>query len=111
MPSKGNNFPVLVIALISIPVQLRGAGCGYEERDVQACPWSKGRGKRFVAILPASVLQFGRREQTLNELPVKLPAQQRPVGAIVLKDRTLSPLVQVFLECSRLTVGQPRPRN
>ena len=65
----------------------------------------------FVAILPGSVLRFGGHERTLNVLPVKLPVQQRPVGAITLKDRTLSPLVQVFVECARQTVSQQRGRN
>jgi DNA-binding transcriptional LysR family regulator len=67
--------------------------------------------ERFVAILPGSVLRFGGHERTLKVLPVKLPDQQRPVGAIMLKDRTLNPLVQVFLECARQTIGQPRARN
>jgi DNA-binding transcriptional LysR family regulator len=66
--------------------------------------------ERLVAILPGSVLRFGGQERTLKVLPLKLPVQQRPVGAIMLKNRTLSPVVQVFLECARLTV-QPRARN
>ena len=64
--------------------------------------------ERLVAILSSSVLRFGGHERTLKVLPVKLPAQPRPVGAIMLKNRTLSPVVQVFLECARKTVGQPR---
>ncbi|MFK4385604.1 LysR family transcriptional regulator [Bradyrhizobium sp. USDA 223] len=67
--------------------------------------------ERFVAFLPGSVLRFGGYERMLSVLPVKLPVQQRPVGAIMLKDRTLSPLVQVFLECARQTVDHPRARN
>ena len=65
----------------------------------------------LVAVLPSSILRFGGCEQTLKVLPVKLPAQQRPVGVIMLKDRTLSPLVQVFLECARQTVSVQRGRN
>lgn len=61
--------------------------------------------ERLVAILPGSVLRFGEHEGTLKVLPVKLPVQQRPVGAIMLKDRTPSPLVQVFLDCARQAVG------
>jgi DNA-binding transcriptional LysR family regulator len=64
--------------------------------------------ERLVAILPSSVLRFGGHEQTLKVLPVKLPVQQRPVGAVMLKNRTLSPVVQTFLECARKVVGQPR---
>jgi len=67
--------------------------------------------ERFVAFLPGSVLRFGGHERMLKVLPVKLPVQQRPVGAITLKDRTLSPLVKVFLECARQIVDQPRARS
>jgi DNA-binding transcriptional LysR family regulator len=63
--------------------------------------------ERLVAILASSVLRFGGYEQSLKVLPVKLPIQQRPVGAIMLKNRTLSPVVQVFLECARQIIHQP----
>jgi DNA-binding transcriptional LysR family regulator len=65
----------------------------------------------LVALLPSSVLNFGGYEQTLKVLPVKLPVQQRPVGAIMLKNRTLSPIVQVFLECVRQTARPPGTRS
>ena len=64
----------------------------------------------LVAILPGSVFRFGDYDRTVKVLPVKLPLQQRPVGAIMLKNRTLSPVVQVFLECARQTVRQSRRR-
>jgi DNA-binding transcriptional LysR family regulator len=63
--------------------------------------------ERLVAMMPRSVLHFGGHEQTLKMLPIKLPVQPRPVGAILLKNRTLSPVVQVFLECARQAVQQP----
>jgi DNA-binding transcriptional LysR family regulator len=62
----------------------------------------------LIAIVPGSVLRFGDHDRTLEVLSIKLPPQQRPVGAIMLKNRTLSPVVQVFLECARQTVRQPR---
>lgn len=68
-------------------------------------------GEPFIAFLPGSVVRFGGQERTLSVLPVELPFQQRPVGAIMLKDRTVSPLVRVFLECVRQTVDYPRTRN
>jgi DNA-binding transcriptional LysR family regulator len=67
--------------------------------------------ERLVAILPSSVLRFGGYERTLRVLPVKLPTQHRPVGALMLKNRTLSPVVQSFLECARQIVQQPRRRE
>jgi DNA-binding transcriptional LysR family regulator len=55
----------------------------------------------FVTFLPESVLRFGAHEQTLKVLAIELPKQPRPVAAIMLKGRTVSPLVQVFLDCTR----------
>ena len=54
---------------------------------------------RFVAILPGSILRFGGHAQTLKRLPIKLPAQPRPVGIVTLKSRTLSPVAKLFIEC------------
>jgi DNA-binding transcriptional LysR family regulator len=47
----------------------------------------------------------------LRMLPIELPSPPRPVVAITLKDRTLSPSVELFLDCARevaksLTVPQ-----
>lgn len=67
--------------------------------------------ERVVTLMPGSVLRFGGHEQTLKVLPVKLPIQQRPVGAIMLKNRTLSPIVQIFLECARKTLRLPIARR
>lgn len=54
---------------------------------------------RFVAILPGSILRFGGHDQALKALPIKLPAQPRPVGIVTLKNRTLSPVAKLFIEC------------
>ena len=41
----------------------------------------------------------------LKILPIKLPAQARPVGVVTLKDRTLNPGAQLFIECAREVAG------
>jgi len=53
---------------------------------------------RFVTTLPTSILRFGGRDLSLKVLPIKLPAQPRPVGIVTLKNRTLSPVAKVFIE-------------
>jgi len=55
---------------------------------------------RFLAILPISILRFGGRDLSLKVLPIKLPAQPRPVGIVTLKNRTLSPVAKLFIECA-----------
>jgi DNA-binding transcriptional LysR family regulator len=55
---------------------------------------------RFVTTLPASILRFSE-DLPLKVLPIKLPAQPRPVGIVTLKNRTLSPVAQIFINCAR----------
>src|SRR5262245_592444 len=57
---------------------------------------------RFVAMLPRSIFQFGGRNWPLKILPIKLRTQPRPVAIIRLKNRTLSPVAKVFIDCARV---------
>ena len=59
---------------------------------------------RFVTTLPASILRFGGRDLSLKVLPIKLPVQPRPVGVVTLKNRMLSPVAKLFIECVRRLV-------
>jgi DNA-binding transcriptional LysR family regulator len=58
---------------------------------------------RFVAMLPNSILHFGSQSTQLRILPLKLPKQRRPVGIVTLKNRTLGPIAQLFIDCARET--------
>jgi DNA-binding transcriptional LysR family regulator len=51
----------------------------------------------FVTMLPASMLRFGKR-LPLKQLPVATPARTSSTGVIRLKNRTLGPLAQVFVD-------------
>jgi len=67
--------------------------------------------RHFIAVLPASILRLNADMVGLKMLPIDLPSQPRPVVAITLKDRTLSPTVEMFLECARdvaKSMGAPR---
>ena|SRR5438270_1045067 len=61
---------------------------------------------RFLAMLPTSVLWFNPARSSVKVLPVKLPATPWPIGIITLKDRTISPVVQLFIDCAR-AVAKP----
>jgi DNA-binding transcriptional LysR family regulator len=54
---------------------------------------------RFVTTLPTSVLRFGDGARSLKVLPIRLPAQPRAVGIVTVKNRTLSPIAKLFIEC------------
>jgi DNA-binding transcriptional LysR family regulator len=58
----------------------------------------------FVGALPASLLQFGANLPPLKVLPVDLPVDPWPVGVMTLKNRTLTPVVKLFIDCAREVV-------
>src|SRR5262249_15051862 len=59
---------------------------------------------RFIAVLPASILRFNPGLYSLKELPLNLPMPQSPALIVTLKNRTLSPPVQRFIDCAREVV-------
>jgi DNA-binding transcriptional LysR family regulator len=56
---------------------------------------------RFLALLPGTYLKFNGKRFGLKALPVKLPVPPQPVGIVTLRNRTLSPLAQLFIKCAR----------
>ena len=60
-----------------------------------------GMSGRFVAVLPVSILRFNRGFHALKELPLDVPMPQPPALIVTLKNRTLSPSVERFVECAR----------
>jgi DNA-binding transcriptional LysR family regulator len=55
----------------------------------------------FLTIFSASQLRFPFRGAELKVLPVELPIAQVPSGIVTLKNRTLSPVVQLFVDSAR----------
>jgi DNA-binding transcriptional LysR family regulator len=60
---------------------------------------------RYLSVVPQSLLRFTGMRSTLKVLPVKLPIKPRPVAIVTLKDRTLSPVARLFIECTREVVA------
>jgi DNA-binding transcriptional LysR family regulator len=56
---------------------------------------------RWLGLIPASVMRFGDRRMHIKVLPIKVLSPPAPVGFITVKDRTLTPLAERFIECSR----------
>ena len=58
---------------------------------------------RYLGILPGAMLRFSDKRLSMRVLPVDLPIQPRlrSVGIITLKNRTLSPVAQLFIACAR----------
>jgi DNA-binding transcriptional LysR family regulator len=56
---------------------------------------------RFLTVIPGSVLRFGPQRSVLKVLPIKLPRWRLPIAIITLKDRTISPVAHLFIDCVR----------
>jgi DNA-binding transcriptional LysR family regulator len=52
---------------------------------------------RFVTMIPDSALYYAPRTP-IRVLPIKLPQWHVPICIVTLKDRTLSPLAQLFID-------------
>jgi DNA-binding transcriptional LysR family regulator len=64
---------------------------------------------RFLTILHGSVLRFNAKRWSLRPLRTDLPVQPMPIGVFTLKNRTLSPVVQLFIEQAHEVAKSTRP--
>lgn len=55
----------------------------------------------YLAMSPGHVLAFSPKRPPIKILPVKIPALSAPTGIFFLKNRTLSPLAQLFIAVAR----------
>jgi DNA-binding transcriptional LysR family regulator len=58
---------------------------------------------RFLTVLPTSALRYNAKQWALRALRIKLGMKQRPIAIIMLKNRSVSPAVQLFVEHLRMT--------
>ncbi len=62
---------------------------------------------RFLTVLPSFMLKMPHKGLSLRALPVSLTNSRMPVGLITLKDRSLTPPAQLFIDRLR---KQARPQ-
>ena len=74
-------------------------GCGVSLPRLRVSPE-----RAFFGHFPASLLRFGANLPRLKVLPVDLPVPPWPVGIMTLKNWTLTPVVQLFIDCAREVV-------
>lgn len=53
---------------------------------------------RFLTVLPQSALRYNARQWALRALPVKLRVTPQPIAIVRLKNRTVGPAVQMFID-------------
>jgi DNA-binding transcriptional LysR family regulator len=56
---------------------------------------------RFLCLLPGTMLRFSAKRMSLKILPIDLPIRPGPVGIVTLKNRMLSPVAELFVDCAR----------
>ena len=66
---------------------------------------------RFITIVPKSMLQHDSEGRRLKMLPVDVPTRPFLVTVMTLKNRTLSPVVERFIECAREVTRQMHERR
>jgi len=55
----------------------------------------------YVAPLPRSIFELYAKQFPLMALAVDLPTREWPIALVTLKDRTLTPIVQRFVDATR----------
>jgi DNA-binding transcriptional LysR family regulator len=65
---------------------------------------------RFLTITSESAIRFGGRNMAIKALPIDLPDIHVPVGIVTLKNRTLTPVAQLFIDCAH-EVARPMARG
>jgi len=55
----------------------------------------------FLSVAPASVLWMSGKRFGLKAVPVDLPIRPGPMAIITLKNRIISPVAQLFIDCAR----------
>jgi DNA-binding transcriptional LysR family regulator len=58
----------------------------------------------FLGFFPGSMLRLGANLPPLKVLPVDVPIPPWPVGIMTLKNRTISPVTQLFIDCAHEVV-------
>jgi DNA-binding transcriptional LysR family regulator len=59
----------------------------------------------FLTMFPDSLLQYGPRRAPIRVLPINLPRWHVPTSVVTLKNRTLSPVAQLFIDCLHELAG------
>ena len=87
--ASGLTFPHIAVSSYGMPLQSALVATG-----------------RFLSVLPGSFMSVSGKSLGLKALPVELPIPPRPVGIVTLKNRTLTPLAALFIDCAR-TLSKP----
>jgi DNA-binding transcriptional LysR family regulator len=64
----------------------------------------------YLTVIPTCMLHvLNAKRPTVKRLPIDLGVQTRPVAIFTLKNRTLSPVAELFIECARSAIQSMLP--
>jgi DNA-binding transcriptional LysR family regulator len=63
---------------------------------------------RFLGFVPSSVVELSAKILGLKRLPMNLPIHPIATDIITVKNRTLSPLAALFIDCAREIANPPK---
>jgi DNA-binding transcriptional LysR family regulator len=66
---------------------------------------------RFLTIVTETSLKFVGRDMAIQRLPIDLPGTLRPLGIVTLKNRTLTPVARLFIDCVREVAKRPAGKS
>jgi DNA-binding transcriptional LysR family regulator len=89
--ARGLNMPKSRLMIFSMHVRVIMAASG-----------------RFITTFPSAVVRFSAERFPLKVLPVNLPDRPFPLAIVTLKNRTLSPVVERFIQYLRDFTQQMR---
>lgn len=55
----------------------------------------------WLSLIPSSVMRFGAKRTQIKVLPIKVLSPPAPVGFVTVRNRTLTPLAERFIEYAR----------
>ena len=70
--------------------------------------------QKYLTMFPTSLVRFGGQRFSIKALPIELPVEPRLIGIITLKNRTISPVAQLFVQAVREAakpMAKPRKRT
>src|SRR5438552_3773019 len=96
-PSDSVISPALVDAFRGVGLDLPAATVVSPSGVARIALVAEGR---FLTITSESVLWFAGRGMAIKALPINLPETRRAVGIVTLKNRTLTPVAPLFIDCA-----------
>ena len=69
----------------------------------------------FITAFPGSIMRLNAEQLSVKVLPIDLPVQPWPIAIVTLKNRTLTPVAQLFIDhlraFTRSISAEPKPRQ